>query len=125
MCRVRGAVFQLTQESLCHFMLSRQYHPDTSLSQNANNANKTKGLRKYGDAIFTLFLSHSKSCLPGNHFFLREDKAIFQHTLHSLTSHHYTEMANWPHARVERCLKSIHFQWTQTALSSNLLSWQF
>lgn len=37
-----------------------------------DKCHKTKGLHRYSDAIFTLFLSHSKSCLSGNHFLLRE-----------------------------------------------------
>ncbi len=37
-----------------------------------DTCHKTKGLRRYSDAIFTVFLSHSKSCRSGNHFLLRE-----------------------------------------------------
>lgn len=52
-----------------------------------DTCHKTKGLRRYSDAIFTLFLSHSRSCLPGNHYSQRG-----QSSLRFVTSLHYTHI---------------------------------
>lgn len=96
MCSVRGTAFGLNQGpwsvsvTLCY--LDNTIETEVCRKM-VDTANKTKGLRRYSDAIFTLVLSHSKSCLPGNHFF----NAIFQHIFHSVTPHHYThytEMKN-------------------------------
>lgn len=83
MCCVRGTAFGLNQGTwgvsvtLCY--LDNTIETEVCRKM-VDTANKTKGLRRYSDAIFTLVLSHFKSCLPGNHFF----NAIFQHILHSV-----------------------------------------
>lgn len=93
MCCVRQ-----TLKSLYVTLCSPDNTKETAVGcEMVDTSNKTKGLRRYSDAIFTLLLSHSESCLPGNHFILWESTKQTFNTLQTVTllTPLHTQSFNW------------------------------